>query len=259
MSDAWYEPFGLTGRVALVTGGGQGIGLEIARTLAAAGADIAIAEINPATAAEAVRSIVALGRRAMAVATDVADPAAVEVMSRSVTAALGPIDVLVNNAGICINKPALETTPDEWLRVMGINLNAVFWVSQAVGRGMVKRRRGSIVNIASMSGSIVNWPQAQASYNASKAAVIHLTKSLASEWAASGVRVNSVSPGYIGTEMTKRGMATPGWGETWLGMSPMGRLGEPIDVARAVLYLASDAAAFATGTNLVVDGGYTIW
>jgi NAD(P)-dependent dehydrogenase (short-subunit alcohol dehydrogenase family) len=115
------------------------------------------------------------------------------------------------------------------------------------------------VNIASMSGSIVNWPQPQAAYNASKAGVIHLTKSLASEWAEHGVRVNCVSPGYIGTEMTKLGMTTPGWGEIWLAMSPMRRLGEPVDVARAVLYLASDAAAFATGTDLIVDGGYTIW
>ena len=163
------------------------------------------------------------------------------------------------NAGICINKLALEMTPDEWLRLMGINLNGVFWSSCAVGRHMVAPAPGAIVNIGSMSGSIVNWPQPQAAYNASKAAVIHLTKSLASEWASHGVRVNSVSPGYIGTEMTKVNMATPGTGETWLKMTPMRRVGEPVDVARAVLYLASDAAAFATGTDLIVDGGYTIW
>lgn len=259
MASDWETPFRLAGRVALVTGGGQGIGLEIVRTLAAAGADVGIADLNPATAGAAAREVEGLGRRALAVRTDVADPASVEASVAAVTDTLGPIDVLANNAGICINKPALELSDDDWLGLMAVNLNGVFWMSRAVGRRMVARGRGAIVNIGSMSGSIVNWPQPQAAYNASKAAVIHLTKSLASEWAASGVRVNSVSPGYIGTEMTKLGMATPGWGETWLARSPMARLGEPIDVARAVLYLASDAAAFATGTDLIVDGGYTIW
>jgi len=252
-------PFRLTERVALVTGGGQGIGREIVRTLAAAGADVAIADLNLSTAKEGAREVESMGRRAAAIQVDVADPQAVDVMTRAAIEALGRIDVLVNNAGICINTPVLEMTPDEWLRVMGINLNGVFWCSRSVGRHMVERGSGAIVNIASMSGSIVNWPQPQAAYNASKAGVIHLTRSLASEWAEHGIRVNSVSPGYIGTEMTKLGMRTPGWGETWLAMSPMRRLGEPVDVARAVLYLASDAAAFATGTDLIVDGGYTIW
>lgn len=253
------NPFSLVGRVALVTGGGQGIGREIVRTLAAAGADVAIADLNPASAASAAAEAVGLGRRAMSVRVNVADTDEVEAMTQAVIAGLGGVDILVNNAGICINKTALEMSPDEWLRVMSINLNGVFWCSRSVGRHMVERGRGAIVNIASMSGSVVNWPQPQAAYNVSKAGVIHLTKSLASEWAASGVRVNSVSPGYIGTEMTRLGMATPGWGETWLARTPMGRLGEPVDVARAVLYLASDAASYATGTDLIVDGGYAIW
>lgn len=259
MTTDWDNPFRLTDRVALVTGGGQGIGRETARTLAAAGAHIAVADTNATTAEEAAREIEGLGRRAFAVRVDVADPDDVERMTQAVIEAIGPIDVLVNNAGICISKPALEMTSEEWLQLMGINVNGVYWCSRAVGRHMVSRRRGAIVNVGSMSGSIVNWPQSQAAYNASKAAVIHLTKSLASEWAEYGVRVNSVSPGYIGTEMTRLGMATPGWGETWLARSPMGRLGEPVEIARAILYLASDAAAFATGTDLIVDGGYTIW
>jgi NAD(P)-dependent dehydrogenase (short-subunit alcohol dehydrogenase family) len=253
------NPFNVAGKVALVTGGGQGIGREVVRTLAGAGADIAIADLNMVTASEAAAEVKGMGRRAMAVKVNVADPADVEAMTAAVIAELGRVDILVNNAGICINKPVLEMSPDEWLRLMGINLNGVFWCSRAVGRHMVERGSGAIVNIGSMSGSIVNWPQPQAAYNASKAGVIHLTKSLASEWAKSGVRVNSVSPGYIGTEMTKLGMTTPGWGEVWMAMTPMGRLGEPIDVARAVLYLASDAAAYATGTDLIVDGGYTVW
>ena len=169
------------------------------------------------------------------------------------------IDILVNDAGICINVPAEEADDESWRRVLAVNLDGTYWCSREVGRVMLAAGRGSIVNIASMSGLVVNWPQPQAAYNASKAAVIQLTRSLASEWASRGVRVNSVSPGYIGTEMTKRGMSTAGWGETWLERSPMGRLGTPRDVALAVLYLASDAAAFATGTNLVIDGGYSIW
>jgi NAD(P)-dependent dehydrogenase (short-subunit alcohol dehydrogenase family) len=258
-STGWDAPFRLADHVALVTGGGQGIGREIVRTLAAAGADIVVADIVSTTAEEARREVEHLGRRALAVETNVADPTSVDSMTRLAIDAFGKIDILVNNAGICVNVPAVDMTADDWLRVVNINLNGAFWCSQSVGRHMVAAGRGSIVNIGSMSGSIVNWPQPQAAYNASKAAVIHLTKSLASEWAALGVRVNSVSPGYIGTEMTRRGMSTPGWGETWLSMTPMHRLGEPVDVARAVLYLVSDEAAFATGTDLIVDGGYTIW
>jgi NAD(P)-dependent dehydrogenase (short-subunit alcohol dehydrogenase family) len=259
MTIPWNESFGLANRVALVTGGGQGIGREIVRTFAAAGADLAIADLNPATAAEAVREIEGLGRRAIAIEVDVAESGSVEAMTQTAIDAFDRLDVLVNNAGICINSPAIDMTDADWLRLMGINVNGVYWCSRAVGRHMVSRGKGSIVNIGSMSGSIVNWPQPQAAYNASKAAVIHLTKSLASEWAEHGVRVNSVSPGYIGTEMTRRGLATPGTGETWMAMTPMRRLGEPIDIARAVLYLASDAAGFATGTDLIVDGGYTVW
>ena len=128
-----------------------------------------------------------------------------------------------------------------------------------VGKYMLDRGAGAIVNIASMSGMVVNRPQPQAAYNVSKAGVIMLTKSLATEWAPRGVRVNSVSPGYIATELTKLGMSKTEWSSVWLDMSPMGRIGEPVDVAHAVLYLASDASAFATGSNLVVDGGYSVW
>ena len=253
------NPFDLTDRVAVVTGGGRGIGREIVRTLARAGAHVAIAELDPATAADAAAEVETLGRRGLALATDVTDRAGVEAMTEVVMAAFGRIDILVNDAGICINRSAEEETPEDWSKVIDVNLNGTFWTSQAVGRRMLARGSGSIVNIASMSGFIVNWPQPQAAYNASKAAVIQLTKSLASEWASRGIRVNAVSPGYIGTEMTRRGMNTPGWAETWLAMSPMSRLGTPADIACAVWYLASDAAAFATGSNLVVDGGYSIW
>jgi len=250
--------FDLTGRVAIVTGAGRGIGREIARTLARAGADIAVAEIE-ANIGDCLDEIRALGRRAMLVPTDVRQVPSVEAMAAQVVAQFGKIDILVNNAGIARNTPAEDTPDEEWLNIVDVNLNGVFWCCRAVGRHMLARGSGAIVSIASMSGSVVNKPQPQAAYNASKAAVVMLTKSLAAEWAGRGLRVNCVSPGYIGTEMTKRGMNNEAWKRTWLEMTPMARVGEPTEIAHAVWYLASDAARFATGTNLIVDGGYTCW
>ncbi len=229
------------------------------RTLARAGAHVVVADIDGATGEDAAAEVRTLGRRALAVRTDVAERASVVAMVDATIAGFGRIDVLVNGAGVCVNEKAEDMTAEDWRRVVDIDMNGVFWCSQAVGRTMIARRAGSIVNIASMSGHIVNRPQPQSAYNAAKAAVIHLTRSLAVEWAGHGVRVNSVSPGYIGTEMTQRGMRTPGWGETWMDLSPMRRMGTPADVANAVWYLASDAATFVTGTDLVVDGGYTAW
>jgi NAD(P)-dependent dehydrogenase (short-subunit alcohol dehydrogenase family) len=251
--------FALVDRVAVVTGGAAGIGRAIVQALAGAGAHIVIADIDLGGATSAAREVEAMGRQALAVGLDVADHDAVIGLASRVEEAFGSVDVLVNDAGICVNEPAESTSDEGWRRVLAVNLDGTYWCSREIGQLMRRQRRGSIVNIASMSGLVVNWPQPQSAYNASKAAVIQLTRSLASEWASAGIRVNSVSPGYIGTAMTKRGMATPGWGETWLDRSPMRRLGEPIDVAHAVLYLASDAAAFVTGSNLVVDGGYTVW
>jgi NAD(P)-dependent dehydrogenase (short-subunit alcohol dehydrogenase family) len=176
-----------------------------------------------------------------------------------VCSALGGIDVLVNNAGIAKSTPAQETTDDEWREMFEVNVTGVFRCCRSVGRRMLERGRGAIVNVASMSGSIVNKPQPQVAYNASKAAVIQLTKSLAVEWAARGVRVNSVSPGYIETDMTRWGLETPELRRIWTESTPMGRVGQTDEIALAVLYLASDASAFATGTDLIVDGGYTCW
>jgi NAD(P)-dependent dehydrogenase (short-subunit alcohol dehydrogenase family) len=252
--------FDLTDRVALVTGGGRGIGREIARTLAAAGAHIAIAEFNAQSGEEAAQEIAAMGRRALAVQTDVRDHDSVIAMVTAVLKHFGKIDILVNNAGIALNVPSETCTVEEWERILGVNLFGVIWCCTAVGRHMLERKSGAIVNIASMSGSIVNKPQPQAGYNISKAGVIMLTKSLAAEWATRGVRVNSVSPGYIGTELLNKGLKEyPDWGKVWFEMTPQGHLGKPSDVAHAVWYLASDAAAYATGTDLIIDGGYTLW
>lgn len=253
------NPFDLTGRVAIVTGGGRGIGREIVRRLVGAGAHIAVAEIIAENGEDCAAEVMSMGRDAISIPTDVTDSASVESMTQQVMDRFGKIDILVCNAGIATNTPAEDIPDEEWLRVININLNGVFWCCRSVGRRMLAAGSGSIVNIASMSGSIVNKPQPQSHYNASKAAVMHLTKSLAAEWASRGVRVNSVSPGYIGTEMTRRGMTNPEWNAMWHEMTPQHRVGEPADIANAVWYLASDAAKFATGTDLIVDGGYTSW
>jgi NAD(P)-dependent dehydrogenase (short-subunit alcohol dehydrogenase family) len=253
------DPFNLSGRVAVVTGGGRGIGVAIVETLAQAGAAVAIAELSAEAGERAAAALRAAGRSALAIETDVRDPERVDEMVEQVVRRFGRIDILVNNAGIARNTPAEATTNEEWREILDVNLHGVFWCCRAVGSHMLARGSGAIVNLASMSGTIVNKPQPQAAYNVSKAAVVMLTKSLAAEWAARGVRVNSVSPGYIETEMTRTGLATPAWRSTWLEMTPMGRLGQPVEIARAVWFLASDASAFATGTDLIVDGGYTAW
>jgi NAD(P)-dependent dehydrogenase (short-subunit alcohol dehydrogenase family) len=253
------NPLDLTGKVAVVTGAGQGIGLSIARVLSDNGAEIVVAEMNPETGKQAVAGLEASGRKALFIQTDVRSVESVNAMTRTAVDAFGKIDILVNNAGIVHNTPAEDTPDDEWRSIIDVNINGVFWCCRAVGRQMLEQGSGAIVNIASMSGMIVNKPQPQAAYNVSKAAVIMMTKSLAAEWARRGVRVNSVSPGYIGTELTRFGLSKKEWSEMWFEMTPMQRIGEPDDIAHAVLYLASPAAKFATGTNLVVDGGYTAW
>ena len=253
------SPFDLTDRVAFVTGAGRGIGREIARTLAEAGADVVAVGQTAEGVEEAAADVDQRGRRSLAVVADVAQSSQVDSAVERALGEFGRIDILVNSAGIARHGASEEASDDDWRRIIEVNLDGTYFCCRAVGRHMVERGSGAIVNIASMSGSIVNVPQPQAAYNSSKAGVIQLTRSLASEWASRGVRVNSVSPGYIATAMTELGLKPhPDWRETWLAMTPMGRLGRPIDVAYAVWYLASDAAAFATGTDLIVDGGYTV-
>jgi NAD(P)-dependent dehydrogenase (short-subunit alcohol dehydrogenase family) len=253
------DQFRLENQVAVVTGGARGIGLAITTVLAGAGATVVIADLDPALGKQSARQLQERGSRVEFRPLDVTQSAQVDRLATSLVEHYGQVDILVNNAGICRNTPALETPDEEWLHVFDVNVNGVFWCSRAFGRVMARQGRGSIINIASMSGIIVNKPQPQAAYNASKAAVTHLTKSLAAELASAGVRVNAISPGYIGTEMTKRGLEDPEWRSSWLELTPLGRLGEPSEVANCALFLASPASSYLTGSELVVDGGYTVW
>lgn len=251
------DKFRMNGKVAIVTGANRGIGRAIAVGLAEAGASVAIAARDGARNEDAVAELRTLGVPAMAVQADVSNRADLERMAALVTAELGPIDVLVNNAGIGFHADALTLPDDEWDRVFAINLQGVWKASQIVGQRMVERGQGSIVNIGSMSGLIINRPQFHAPYGISKAAVHHLTRSLAAEWAHSGVRVNAIAPGYVKTEIAD--IDLPEYKHYWVDEVPLQRYASVDEIAPAALYLASDASTFVTGSVLVVDGGYTLW
>jgi NAD(P)-dependent dehydrogenase (short-subunit alcohol dehydrogenase family) len=244
----------LKDRVAVVTGGAGGIGLETTKAMLAQGATVVISDIDTAKGESAAKE---LGIEFFA--TDLTRSAEVSELANYVLEQHGRIDVAFNNAGIAHSVPGEECTDDQWLRVININLNAVFYCCREFGKAMLAQGRGSIINTASMSGIISNNPQPQCAYNAAKAGVIMLTKSLAGEWARRGVRVNSISPGYVNTPMTPKGQIREAWYKTWMAFSPMDRIGEPHEIAPAVVFLASDASSFFTGSNLVVDGGFTCW
>lgn len=244
----------LDGRIAIITGGARGIGKSAAISLAQAGADIAIVDRDIDEAVKTAEEIKAYGVRTIAVKTDVTDPDDVNSMADAVVKTFGTIDIAFCNAGICINEKAEDMSFESWKKVIDINLTGVFLTAQAAGRVMIRNRKGSIITTASMSGHIVNFPQPQCAYNASKAGVIMLTKSLAVEWAPYNVRVNSISPGYIATEMT---LKATDWIPSWVGSTPAGRMGNPEELQGAVLYLASDASSFTTGADIVVDGAFT--
>ncbi|MGH6959795.1 MAG: SDR family NAD(P)-dependent oxidoreductase [Dongiaceae bacterium] len=257
----YREKYDLSGRVAVVTGGGQGIGLASANALGEAGAKVNVADLLPERAQHAVRELGQLGIAAAAVALDVTRSDQVDAAAARIEQEHGAVAVLVNNAGVARSNVRAEDTSDEhWRFHMDVNVDGLFWCCRAFGRQMLERKRGSIVNIGSMSGFIVNKPQPQSFYNASKAAVHHLTKSLAAEWATRGVRVNAVAPTYIETPLTRFGMQeNKAMYETWLEMTPMGRVGQPEEIASVVLFLASEAASLLTGSIVLADGGYTCW
>jgi NAD(P)-dependent dehydrogenase (short-subunit alcohol dehydrogenase family) len=256
----YLEKFRLDGRTALVTGGGQAIGLACVDALAEAGARVVIADVNPTVAEEGRDAMKKKGYDVEVVSMDVTKPDRVTEVADSLVGRHGRVDILVNNAGIARSETPAETVTDEhWLNVIDVNLNGTFWCCRAFGRHMLAARSGTIVNIGSMSGFIVNKPQEQAFYNASKAGVHHLTKSLAAEWGARGVRVNAVAPTYINTPLNAFVKSNPKMYDAWIGGTPMGRMGEVEEIASVVLFLASDAASLMTGSIVLVDGGYTCW
>jgi len=246
------DSFRLDGKVAVVTGGNRGLGHAFVRALCEAGARVAIAARDQSRSERVADEL-----GATAVATDVTDPASVAAMLDTVTAELGPVDVLVNNAGVCFHGPALEVPDEEWRAVWDVNVDGLWHCSRTIGAQMVARRAGVIVNIGSLSALVVNRPQMQPAYNASKAAVHQLTKSLAAEWAPFGVRVNALAPGYVKTEMAP--VDLPEFRRHWIDDAPMQRYALPEELGPSLLYLASDASSFVTGSVLVVDGGYTLW
>ncbi len=248
--------FALEGKVSLITGGARGIGRACAQALAEMGSDLALLDIHEENLARAAEDLAGDGVKVTRLHADVTDVAAVQRAFDQAVAGLGRLDVLVNSAGIAHWAKAEEMVEDDWDRVVDIDLKGTFLCCQAAGRVMIPRRSGSIINIASMSATIINKPQPQAHYNSAKAAVVHLTKSLAVEWAPHNVRVNCISPGYTATEMT---MTVPEYHEGWVSLIPMGRMAEPGELAGAVIYLASEASSYTTGHDLIIDGGYSLW
>jgi len=251
----------LIGRRVVVTGAAQGIGYEIARSILESGGDVALLDLSETNLLEAATALRAIAPSASVghALCDVSDYTQVVAARDLLAERWGVPDSLVNNAGIVENLPAIEVTPAGWSKVLDVNLSGTFYCSQVFGLAMLKQARGNIVNIASMSGIIVNRPQPQVAYNVSKAAVIMLTKSLAAEWADAGIRVNAVAPGYIRTAMTAANLETEVGRTHWIGGTPMGRPGDPEEVADAVRYLLADASSYVTGSTLVIDGGYTVW
>ena len=256
----YLDKFRVPGRIALVTGGGRAIGLGCVEALLEAGAKVVIADHDAGAAESGRDEMRAKGYEPEIAIMDVTKPEQVNAVAADVKARHGRIDIVVNNAGIARSETPAEKVADEhWLNVVDVNLNGVFWCCRAFGTIMLEQGSGSIVNVGSMSGFIVNKPQAQSYYNASKAGVHHLPKSLAAEWGARGVRVNAVAPTYINTPLNAFVKSKPDMYKAWMDGTPMARLGEVDEIASVVLFLASDAASLMTGSVVVVDGGYTCW
>ena len=252
------EKMRLDGKKGFVTGAARGIGKCTAMAFAEAGADVAIVDLDLEVAKETAAEIAAAtGRKVIAVRCDVTDEADVQAMVDTVVAELGGLDFCHANAGICINVAADEMTYAQWKKNIDVNLNSVFLTDTIAGKYMLAHGGGSIINTASMSAHIVNVPQPQCAYNASKAGVIQLTKSLAIEWATKGVRVNSISPGYIGTDLTLSSDFLKPLIAKWNELAPMGRLGKPEELQSICVYLAGDTAAFTTGSDFIIDGAFT--
>ena len=250
------ELFSLKGKVAVITGASKGIGQTAAIGLAKAGARVVI--LCRSEPKGALEGIAAAGEEGCWIDTDVTDEASVNAAFAEILRRFGAVHVVFNNAGICIHEDSVDAPVEDFHTVMNVNFFGEFLVARAAAKMMIDQGiHGSIVNMASMSGSIVNLPQWQCAYNASKAGVIQLTKSLAIEWAKRGVRVNSISPGYIGTDLTLSSPDLKPLIAQWNAMAPMGRLGKPSELQGICVYLAGDASSFTTGADFVIDGAFT--
>ena len=256
---SYLDKFTLKSKVCLVTGGAGGIGEEICKALSDAGSKVIIADIDEKKATKFIKSLTKKNKSVCFYKLDATSQDSIVSLKNEIIKKFKKIDVLVNAIGVCKNKDAVHVTKSEWDSVLNINVNSMFYLCKEFGKVFIKNKKGCIVNIGSNSGLIVDRPQPQASYNASKAAVHQLTKSLACEWAKYNIRVNAVAPGYVATKMTLLGRRKPNWFKYWIDMTPMRRLAKPSEVASAVLFLATDSSSYCTGTILSVDGGYTSW
>lgn len=255
--EAYLPSMRVDGQVALVTGSGSGLGCSIALALAQAGANLVVTDLpaRMGNARQTRKWIRELGRECLMVSLNVTSLKSIERMVEKATERFGRIDILVNNAGINISKAALEVTEQDWDRVLDVNLKGVFFCSQAVARGMVQRKSGKIVNIASQNGVIGYYNRA--AYCSSKAGVVNLTRVLAIEWAEQNINVNAVGPTFVRTPLTEKLFQDESFSQEVLSRIPLGRLGKPEDVAGAVVFLSSPAADLITGHTLLVDGGWT--
>lgn len=252
------EKMRLDNKVAFVTGGARGIGKSIAYALAEAGADIAIVDIDLEEARNTCEEISSINKnRMIAIKADITSPEEVDAMINTILESFGKLDIAFCNAGITKEVPVEEDTMADWQKIIDVNLNGTFLTAQAAGKVMLKQGWGSIINTASMSAHIVNIPQKEASYAASKAGVVQMTKSMAIEWATRNVRVNSISPGYMATEMTLNTPELAPLIGTWEELSPLKRMGRPEELQSIAVYLAGDTSSFTTGSDFIIDGAYT--
>ncbi|RWQ32872.1 MAG: SDR family oxidoreductase [Mesorhizobium sp.] len=256
----FLERFRLDGKTAFITGGGRGIGLSTAEALAEAGARVTISDMDPQVLEAGRDELKRKGHQVEAVQLDVTDSKAVAAAARSANERHGAVDILIANAGIAWPDTGGEDMSDDvWLKVIDVDLNGAYWSCREFARPMLERGRGAIVTLGSMSGLISNKPQRQVHYNTAKAAVHHMTRSLAGEWAERGVRINCVAPTYVDTVMSRGGFTDNKLMPVWMEMTPMKRVARPDEIAASILFLASDAASAMTGAIVVVDCGYTIW
>lgn len=256
----YAEKYRLDGKVALITGGAQNIGLSSATALAEMGAHVILGDINLDHGRKAADGLRQKSFDARCVKLDVTSFNSVRACVNDIMSIEGRIDILVASAGICISEVhAEDMTEDQWLKQVDINLNGMYRTCQTVGKVMIAQKSGVIIAIGSMSGQIVNRPQGQCAYNASKAGVHHYIKSIAAEWAKHNIRANVIAPTYIETELTRFGMEKPELYDSWIADTPMARVGQPEEIGSVVGFLASDAASLMTGAVVNVDGGFTAW